>query len=113
MALARLDWERWQLEFASVGNIETRVLHARTAHNLIARRGIVGMMAPPPPVSRHDWQPDATLIVHSDGIPSHWGVGVLDDVLDTSASVLARAILARLRRETDDATVLVMKRAGS
>jgi anti-sigma regulatory factor (Ser/Thr protein kinase) len=113
MALARLDWARWQLEFASVGNIETRVLHAGTAHNLIARRGIVGMMPPPPPVSRHDWQPDATLILHSDGIPSHWGVGVLDDVLDASASVLACAILARLRRETDDATVLVMKRSGS
>jgi anti-sigma regulatory factor (Ser/Thr protein kinase) len=113
MALARLDWERWQLEFASLGNIETRVLHDGAAHNLIARRGIVGMMAPPPPVSRHDWQPDATLIVHSDGVPSHWGVGVFDDVRDTSASVLAHAILARLRRETDDATVLVMKRAGS
>jgi anti-sigma regulatory factor (Ser/Thr protein kinase)/serine/threonine protein phosphatase PrpC len=113
MALARLDWERWQLEFASVGNIEARVLHAGTARNLIARRGIVGLMAPPPTVSRHDWQPDATLIVHSDGIPSHWGAGVLDDLLDASASVLARTILTRLRKATDDATVLVMKRGGS
>ncbi len=113
MALARLDWERGQLEFASVGNIESRVLHGDTAHNMIARRGIVGLMSPPPRVSVHDWRPDATLILHSDGVPVLWPDGLLDDVIDASASVLASAILTRLRRDTDDATVLVLKRAGT
>jgi anti-sigma regulatory factor (Ser/Thr protein kinase) len=110
MALARLDWDRSELEFASVGNIEARLLHADMSHNLIARRGIVGLTSPPPIVSVQQWQPDATLILHSDGIRSHWGRGVVDDVLDASASVLARAILSRLRKDTDDATVLVMRR---
>jgi serine phosphatase RsbU (regulator of sigma subunit) len=113
MALARLDWERWQLEFASVGNIESRVLHGTSAHNMIARRGIVGLMSPPPRVSLHDWHPDATLILHSDGIPVLWGDSLLDDMADASPAVMAQSILTRLGRETDDATVLVMRRTSS
>jgi serine/threonine protein phosphatase PrpC len=112
MALARLDWERRQLEFASVGNIEARVLDANPADSMIARRGILGLMAPPPRTSLHDWPSHATLVLHSDGISVHWGEGLLDDVLRSSASVLADAILTRLRRGNDDATVVVMKRAA-
>jgi hypothetical protein len=62
-------------------------------------------------MSLHDWESHATLVLHSDGISVHWGEGLLDDVLRSSASVLADAILTRLRRGNDDATVVVMKRA--
>lgn len=109
MALGRFDWGLDRLEFASVGNIEARVLGAEQPINFVVRRGIIGLNAPPPRLTTHAWPAAATLVMYSDGVQDHWGPDALDGLAEAPASAMARTLLDRLGRETDDATVLVVK----
>jgi anti-sigma regulatory factor (Ser/Thr protein kinase) len=109
LALARFDWAARTMEFASVGNIEARVLHSVSPINFIVRRGIIGVNAPPPKVTMHDWPSAAMLIMWSDGIQSHWGADALVGLDDAPAAVIAQTIQSQHSRQTDDATVLVVK----
>src|SRR5262249_35108513 len=55
MALARFDLKSEKLSFASIGNIEARLLGGETRPKFIVRRGIVGGDAPEPAVTEHPW----------------------------------------------------------
>jgi anti-sigma regulatory factor (Ser/Thr protein kinase) len=111
LALARFDWKAQTLEYASVGNIEARVVGAERPINFIVRRGIIGVNAPPPRVTSHTWPAGAMLILWSDGVQAHWGPDALVGLEDASASVIAQRIESQHSRQTDDATVLVVRQA--
>lgn len=109
MALARFDWVGHTLEFASVGNIEARVLDTDQPMRFVVRRGILGANAPEPRVTSQQWPKGATLVMFSDGVASHWGDVTLADAQGASASIAARALLNKLNRLTDDATLLIVR----
>lgn len=111
MALALLDWGRGTLQFASIGNIEARVISRSGPLNFHVRRGIIGLNAPEPLVTHHDWEPENLLLLHSDGIASHWSWEDLPDLTDEPASAVARGVLRALAKDVDDATALVLKQA--
>jgi anti-sigma regulatory factor (Ser/Thr protein kinase) len=112
MALARVDWWPLRLTFASVGNVEARVLGSSNPINLLARRGVLGMRAPPPLITEHRWEDGMVVVLHSDGLTARWRA---QDVLGSSASAEARAqhCLRAFARDDDDATVLVVQQLGS
>ena len=112
MALARFDWKRGRLSFASVGNIEARVLNRPEAYSFVMRRGIVGVNAPKAVVTEHDWDLDNIMVLHSDGLSTHWGWKDFPAVSEQSAAVIAREFFRALARENDDATVLVVRKAA-
>ena len=109
MARARIDWGQGRLEFASVGNIEARVLCRHGPLNFNIRRGVVGMNAPEPKVTGHDWASDNLLLLHSDGLLSHWRWEDFPGLTRLPASQMALHLLRALAREGDDATALVVK----
>src|SRR5262249_37312343 len=80
--------------FASVGNVEARVLGSPGPVNFVVRRGVLGGEAPKPVVTEHPWQPGWVLVLHSDGLTTHWQWGDVCDLADSPAPALA----ARLRR---------------
>ena len=109
MALARFDWAAQTLEFASVGNIEARVFDTDEPMRFVVRRGILGANAPEPRVTSQPWPVGASLVLFSDGVASHWGDATLADAQGSNASIGARALLNRLNRQTDDATLLIVR----
>ena len=72
MALALFEMHSRRLTFASVGNIETRLIGVPKETRLGIRRGILGHNAPNPMVNQFAWEPDYIMVMHSDGIRSHW-----------------------------------------
>jgi hypothetical protein len=72
MALARFDLAKETLTVASVGNIEVRLVSSPQRFNLIVRRGIAGLNAPNPLPNEHPWTAETLLIMHSDGLATHW-----------------------------------------
>jgi anti-sigma regulatory factor (Ser/Thr protein kinase) len=112
MALALLDWGRGTLQFASIGNIEARVISRSGPLNFNVRRGIIGLNAPEPMVTHHDWEPENLLLLHSDGIPTHWSWEDLPELTEQPASEVARGVLRALAKDIDDATALVLKQAS-
>lgn len=112
MALARFDWAIGQLSFASIGNIEARVFGGNDVQ-FIVRRGIVGSNAPRAVVTQHIWHPENVLVLHSDGLHTHWSWSQFPDLSTKSAEMLAWEFLQTLGKKDDDATVLVVKQKNA
>jgi len=138
MALARFDWGEGNVSVASIGNIEPRVFPAAEAFHFRTRRGVIGLNAPEPLVTRRSWPPameargsvrtafnsppvlpspssesftnppHPLFILHSDGLGTHWSQGQVE-LSDQPATVLARELLRKLAKPYDDATVIVVK----
>jgi hypothetical protein len=111
MALARFDWARERLVFASVGNIEARVLSQAEPVRFIIRRGIVGLNAPAAVVTEHPWPFGNVLVLHSDGLRTHWGWKDFPGLAGQPADVAAQTLLRALAKAEDDATALVIRNA--
>ncbi len=110
LALARFDWMPPKLTFGNVGNIEARVVNTPQPLHLPVRRGIVGGNAPAPMVTTHGWDMNDILVLHSDGVKSHWQWTDFASAAHRPAAAIAQKLLDSLAREEDDATVLVVKK---
>jgi hypothetical protein len=115
LTLASFDARISRMTWAAVGNVEGFLLRAdpaaRPARESVALRGgVVGYQLPPIravalPVARGD-----TLVLATDGIRSGF---VADLAATTRPGALARSILERHARGSDDALVLVARYLGA
>jgi anti-sigma regulatory factor (Ser/Thr protein kinase) len=111
MALARFDLARQKLIVASVGNIEVRLVGSPERFNLVVRRGIVGLNAPNPVILEHPWTSSCLLIMHSDGVRTHWNWNDFSELGRDTPNVIARRLLSELGSMDDDATVIAARSA--
>ena len=109
MALARFDFIQNTVAVGSIGNVEAFLAGGSQPLRIIARRGIVGLNAPQPAIEVHPWSPASLLIMHSDGLISHWNPNDFPELQRDSANVAARHLLTTLGKRDDDATVLIAK----
>ncbi|HEX9781865.1 MAG TPA: ATP-binding SpoIIE family protein phosphatase [Opitutaceae bacterium] len=109
MAIGLFDWAQERLTFASIGNVEARVHGKGKPPNFLIRRGIVGVNAVSPVVTEHPWDRNNTLVLHSDGLRTHWQWEDFPDLASMSASIAAQRLLHALAKDDDDATILVVK----
>ena len=110
MALARFNLEKKRLAVASVGNVETRLVGADQRLNLVVRRGIVGLNAPEAVVYETAWPENGWLVLHSDGVSTHWDWSRFRDMAHQPPGAIAQRMLVEMGKPEDDATVVV---AGS
>jgi serine/threonine protein phosphatase PrpC len=110
MALARFDWARKIVTIGNVGNIEIRVFESREPLKIVIRRGILGTAAPVPSISQNPWDEKSVMVMYSDGIKTHWQWKEFSQYHNESATSLARRLLFSLARDTDDATLIVVKK---
>lgn len=109
MALARFDWAEKQFHYASVGNIEVREINASLPVRFQIRRGIIGKNAPNTVVTIHPWEMNNILIIHSDGISTHWQWRDFIHLADKSATDLSYHLMRAQGKDNDDATIVVIK----
>jgi hypothetical protein len=109
MALARFDWGQDRLTFASVGNILVRVFPQREQFHFIIRRGVIGLNAPNAVVTQYAWSPGNVLVLHSDGVATHWGWNDFPGWAEQPATVMAQELLRAKAKDEDDATVIVAR----
>jgi hypothetical protein len=114
MALARFDWGRGRLAFASVGNIAVRVFPRAEPFHFVVRRGVIGLNAPGAAVTEHPWSPGHVLVLHSDGVATHWGWKDFPGWADPEAgappaAAMAQQLLRAKAKDEDDATVIVVR----
>jgi anti-sigma regulatory factor (Ser/Thr protein kinase) len=113
MGLARFDWVPGTLTFASVGNIEARVFGSPEPMNFVVPRGILGLNAGRAVVTEHRWELNNVMVLYSDGLSTHWRWGDFPHLAKAPATVAAQELLRTFARETDDATIVVVKSAGN
>jgi anti-sigma regulatory factor (Ser/Thr protein kinase) len=110
VSVCRIDSHENTVFFAGIGNVEGRLYLGGTTAGLAPRNGTMGLglYAPKIQVREYKWAPGARLLLHSDGIRTHFDFG-LHRALPRKDPVLVAAVLHRdLTRERDDATLVTI-----
>jgi anti-sigma regulatory factor (Ser/Thr protein kinase) len=111
VATALIDPNANQLRFAGVGNISALIVQPTTAQHLVSHNGTAGHSVRKIHEFTYDWSANAALIMHSDGITTHWRMDTYPGLARRHPALLAATLLRDESRGRDDACVLVARNA--
>jgi hypothetical protein len=108
MAVVRLDLAQG-VKYAGVGNIAGVVITPNGNRHMVSHNGIVGHEVRKVQEFAYPWSADALLIVHSDGLMTHWSLSHYPGLAGRDPSLIAGVLYRDFTRGRDDTTVLVVK----
>lgn len=109
VAIAEINLPQRIVSFAGVGNISGLILASEGSKNMVSYNGTAGAEVTRIREFTYPWPDGATLIMHSDGIKSHWNLENYPGLLRKHPSLIAGVLWRDYSRGRDDATVLVAK----
>jgi hypothetical protein len=110
VAVAELDQDRGIMRFAGLGNISATVFaEGEPPRRMVSTNGTAGMEARHIREFSYPWVTGAALIMHSDGIGTHWILSDYPALILRDPAVIAGVLYRDHARRTDDATILVAK----
>jgi anti-sigma regulatory factor (Ser/Thr protein kinase) len=108
VSVAELDEERRVVVFAGLGNVAGYVCEKGVARRqLVSMNGTAGMEGRN--VFRefsYPWPEEAVVVLHSDGLVSHWDLGDYPALIGRGPSLIAGVLFRDCCRGNDDATVM-------
>jgi anti-sigma regulatory factor (Ser/Thr protein kinase) len=110
LGIAVLDEAGSVVRFAGVGNIAAVILNGPQRRHLVSYNGIIGHDYRKISEFSYPWSPQSVLVVHSDGIATHWDFDRYPGLLARHPSLIAAVLYRDHVRGRDDATVVVLKR---
>ena len=111
VGVAEIDPGRGLLRFSGVGNIAGVVQGAEGARHLVSHNGIVGHEARRIDEFSYAWPASALLVLHSDGVATHWDLTRYAGLARCSPALVAGVLYRDFARGRDDATVVVAREA--
>lgn len=112
-ALVEIDRDARQLQFTGVGNVAATILPASgRARQAVSHSGTLGHEARYFRAFTYPWEPGALLVVHSDGLSSHWSLEGYPGLGRRDPSVIASVLYRDFSRGRDDVTVFVCREAA-
>jgi anti-sigma regulatory factor (Ser/Thr protein kinase)/serine/threonine protein phosphatase PrpC len=110
VAIAEADISRGVLHFSGVGNIASYILsRGQKMRAMVSHNGTVGHVVSRIQEFTFPWKPNDLLVMHSDGISSHWDVDKFPGLLSREPALIASIIHDQAVRGRDDATVLTAR----
>jgi len=110
VAAAFLDPERGSIEFAGVGNIAGVVRSEAESRSMVSHSGTAGHVARRFHDFSYEWPANSVVVLHSDGLTSHWTLNAFPGLLRRHPSLIAAALHRDFSRGRDDVTVVVARR---
>jgi hypothetical protein len=112
VAVAEVDANARILRFVGVGNIAgTVVSPSNPVRHLVSYAGTAGHQARKIQEFTYPWSPDSLLVMHSDGLISHWSFDAYPGLMLRHPSVIAGVLFRDFTRGRDDVTVVVAQEA--
>jgi anti-sigma regulatory factor (Ser/Thr protein kinase) len=108
VAIAELDRNNGKVRYCGVGNISGAILQDNAQH-MVSMNGIVGHQNIRPREFEYKWAADAVLVMSSDGLSTRWQWQNYASLRNRKASLIAGTLFRDLRKQTDDATVAVLR----
>lgn len=113
VVVAELLFSQRLLRFVGVGNISGRIISDSGIQNLVSYNGTVGLEARRIQEFIYPWPDDGVLILHSDGLASHWSLDNYPGLRGRSPGLIAGVLYRDHKRERDDTSVLVAREVRS
>jgi hypothetical protein len=110
-AIIDVDRGKQTARFSGVGNISCAILHNGVARQTVSNGGTLGHQARHFREYTYPWNDDASFIMHSDGLTSHWSLDGYHGLATRHPTVIAAVLYRDFTRHRDDVTVLVGRRA--
>jgi hypothetical protein len=110
-AVATIDREGRTVNYAGVGNISTAILHNGTMRQAVSHNGTLGHEARVIREYQYPWHADSMLVMHSDGLATHWSLDDYRGLRQRHPAVIAAVLYRDHSRGRDDVTVLVGREA--
>lgn len=95
--------------FAGIGNIRALVRAGSTERSLVSHNGTLGHQVRKLQPFEFAFPPRALLIMHSDGIATHWSFDAYPGLLGHHPATIAATIFRDHARARDDATIVVLR----
>jgi anti-sigma regulatory factor (Ser/Thr protein kinase) len=111
VAVAELLWGQRIVRHAGVGNISGRIFSGEAVRNMVSHNGTVGLEAPKIQEFTYPWPEDGLLILHSDGLATHWNLDDYPGLRGRNPSLIAGVLFRDHNRVRDDSTVVVIREA--
>ena len=110
VAIARLDHANHEVSYAGVGNISGVVLDRKTGEcsRMVSQNGTVGYTIRKIQVFRYPWTDESLLVMHSDGLGTHWDLDRYPGLPLRHPSLIASVLYRDHKRGRDDVTVLAV-----
>lgn len=109
VAVALVDLGRREVRFAGIGNISATVLSPGARHGLVSLPGVVGLEIRKVQEFAQPWPPGSLLVMHSDGLATHWRLDRASPLASRHPGVVAGALYRDHARGRDDVTVVVAR----
>ena len=112
VAAAYLDPDRACVDFAGIGNISGVVRSDATSKRMVSHNGTAGQAAHRFHGFSYEWPAHAVVVLHSDGLATHWTPDAFPGLLRRHPSLVAAALHRDFARGRDDVTVIVARRGS-
>jgi len=109
LAVADLDLTL-EVRYAGIGNIAGMVYSPHGARHMVSHAGIVGHEARKIQEFVYPWSQDSLLVMHSDGLATHWNLDQYPGLTSRRPSLIAGVLYRDFARGRDDVTVVVAKK---
>jgi anti-sigma regulatory factor (Ser/Thr protein kinase) len=109
LAVADLDLVR-EIRYAGIGNIVGVTYAPEGARHMVSHSGIVGHEVRKVQEFVYPWSQDMLLVMHSDGLATHWSLDQYPRLAGRRPSLIAGVLYRDFTRGRDDVTVLVAKK---
>jgi anti-sigma regulatory factor (Ser/Thr protein kinase) len=112
VAVTEIDSRRGVIHFAGIGNIAGTVLAQGRSWSLVSHHGTAGHDVRRIQEFSYPWPAGATLVLHSDGLISHWTFDRHPGLAARHPMLVAGILYRDFRRGRDDTSVVVLREAA-
>jgi hypothetical protein len=97
------------VRFTGVGNVAAVLARPQDSRSLMSHNGTVGLQARKIQELSYPWPAEAVLVMHSDGLQSHWGLDRYPGLTQRDAALIAGVLFRDFARGRDDVSVVVQR----
>jgi anti-sigma regulatory factor (Ser/Thr protein kinase) len=112
-AVALLQLRTRTVRYAGIGNIAGSVVAGPLSRSMVSHNGTVGHEIRRIQEFTYPWPEEAVVIMHSDGLQTHWKLDAYPGLAVRHPAVIAAVLHRDFNRSRDDVTVLVAREIRS
>ena len=110
VAVAEVDHRQGTVQYCGIGNISASIITPDgNVQHLVSLSGIAGHNVRRIQTFTYPWRPGSVLVMHSDGINTHWTLSAYRGLAARRPDVVAAVLMRDHRRTRDDATVAILR----
>lgn len=111
IAVAEVDHINKIIKYSGIGNISGRIISRETEKNMVSHNGTAGHDVRKIQEFAYPWDASNLLIMHSDGLATHWRLDDYPNIMNRHPSVISTVLYREHCRGRDDVTVITARKA--